>query len=132
MSEKRHEEVMHENRVSFNINDKEKQWLHSGLECVLRHGGFTGYCGYVRVPEGSVLYGMHYGEVERVFPEILLHGGITFSGSIDDQGWYLGFDTAHACDISWPDLMSTKSADWVVAETNRFADQIAAIIANQE
>lgn len=130
MVKKRHEEVMHENRIFSNVDGNEKQWLHSGLECVLRHG-FGGYCGYVRVPEESDLYGKNYSEIERAHPELEVHGGITFSGSIDAQGWYLGFDTLHACDISWPDLMSTKSADWVVAETNRFADQIANIITNQ-
>lgn len=111
-------------------------------------------CGYVEVPDGHPLCGVDYmndcevlrDQVERVkngpvgargiipsvcwdgeraSPEIIfdVHGSITFSGPLDDQpdGWWFGFDCNH------PGDEGGRSLEYVVAECERLAEQLAAV-----
>jgi len=57
---------------------------------------------------------------------VSVHGGITFSGTMNERdwakGWYFGFDCNHAFDEpgDWP-------TEAVAAETERLAGQLAAV-----
>ena len=54
------------------------------------------YCGYVQIPKDNPFYGMDY---ELLEPFISVHGGLTFSGEIEEiDGYLIGFDCAHADD----------------------------------
>lgn len=51
------------------------------------------YCGYVEVKKGSKFYGKDYRDIETEFD---VHGGLTFSGELEDvEGYFFGFDCAH-------------------------------------
>lgn len=125
-----------------------KEWRHLGLPCLMvRQKNHGAWCGYVAVPPGHPLHGVHYDECD-----VSVHGGLTYSdkchgrvchvpapGEPDDV-WWLGFDCAHcgdrtpAADLSpeWYDFGSTdlrdvyRTASWVEAEVNRLAGQILA------
>lgn len=45
--------------------------------------------GYVEIPKGHKLYNVHYEDLYS----LEVHGGLTFSRTVDDKYW-LGFDTA--------------------------------------
>jgi hypothetical protein len=138
----------------------EREWKHAGLSCAVvqaREGAHR--CGYVRVPPGHPLHGKPYEE-----PEVEVHGGLTFAEiepcteHADGQGYWFGFDCAHAGDASYDpnattaDLVSEQAKAvlrfhleiaakypirhehyWteseVVAETERLAEQLSVIVA---
>jgi len=55
------------------------------------------WCGYVWVPPGHPLHGKHY--MNGQMPDV--HGGVTFTDSIDGVGdWWIGFDCNHGFDYS--------------------------------
>lgn len=57
---------------------------------------YNWYCGYVRVPEDHKNYKVPYQKLER---QLTVHGGLSFSGELGGlQGYYIGFDCAHASD----------------------------------
>ena len=70
-------------------------------------------CGYVQIPESHPLYGKHCSE-ETVWQNINVHGGLTFSehmiegdcGGCFTEGYWLGFDCNHICDMPDPDEKS--------------------------
>ncbi len=75
-------------------------------EMIIRTNGGQ-LCGYVGFPEGHPFFGKHYSD--PAFTDILVHGGLTFSG--DRLGflpeghpcryhWWLGFDCGHLGDLS--------------------------------
>jgi len=92
------------------------QWTdkQTGLPClIVRNGEVTGaLCGYVGVTKGHWCYGKDYDNLE-----LNVHGGLTFAGGCmkenkehglchivepgeDQDVWWLGFDCAHAWDLS--------------------------------
>lgn len=90
-----------------------EDWLKQKIEKEGDHVRFTyrGYdcaieticpmqhlCGYVRIPETSVLYGRNCDD--DLLYSLPVHGGITYAGNrFDDNGWWIGFDCAHAYDL---------------------------------
>lgn len=135
----------------------EREWKHAGLSCAVVQGREAGNrCGYVRVPLGHSFYGKNYDELD-----LDVHGGLTFAEvepcteHEDGQGYWFGFDCAHAGDASYDPNADIDSAGptarkmmeinremdrkypmthsehfWseseVVAETERLAEQLAA------
>ena len=86
--------------------------------------------GYVVIPEGHNLYGMHFNDIHDKF-EIEVNGGLTFSDyakniknweikGLMENDWIIGFDTAHSWDTltMWP-----KSA--VEHEAKKLSEQIS-------
>lgn len=68
--------------------------------------------GYVLIPKGHKLHGVHYDNID-----VDVHGGLTFSDLVDEKWaeklgvskdyigyWCVGFDTAHYSDtlLNWP------------------------------
>jgi hypothetical protein len=94
---------------------KQNTWLNS------RNVGWGN--GYVLIPEGNVLHGVHYNDID-----VDVHGGLTFSELVDSDmvdvwpelskddigSWMIGFDTCHYQDTpnNWPE-------ESVLEETNR-------------
>lgn len=90
----------------------------TGLPCLVKRGPVGSLCGYVGVAEGHPWFGMGYDDVrtaEGEYPEV--HGGLTFADFCHegpeestichvpgpgepDRVWWLGFDCAHAWDLS--------------------------------
>lgn len=76
--------------------------------------------GYVKVVEGNRYYDKDYNDID-LYP----HGGVTFSGFIDNTenfpstGFWIGFDTAHSGDDikKWP-------KDMVIKETIKLFKQV--------
>lgn len=59
--------------------------------------------GYVGVPPEHPWYGLSYDEIHEKYPNLSVHGGLTYSDSIigDDESpntWWVGFDTCHLDD----------------------------------
>jgi len=103
-----------------------QQWIDEAtdLDCLLVRNPWSGHlCGYVGVPEGHPLFGLHYTDAddhaepdEDGFREFKVHGGLTFAGLCQEGGeeagichvpapgrpdrihWF-GFDAMHAWDI---------------------------------
>lgn len=78
----------------------EREWTCEGLQCaVVQAREAMHRCGYVRVPPTHPMFGKHYDAVD-----VDVHGGLTFNKlepcttHPDGQGWWFGFDCAHAGD----------------------------------
>jgi hypothetical protein len=66
--------------------------------------------GYVGVHKGHPLYGVPYQDYDDKGIHLSVHGGVTFTGHIkcnvpeghenwlDEDYWWIGFDTKHSCD----------------------------------
>lgn len=96
----------------------------SGLWCAVNEGPFGALNGYVRLPEGHPWIGQDYRELE-----VDVHGGLTFAGEHFDEGWWIGFDCAHAGDLIPAFHYNMKGsvfrdAAYVSAECERLAAQI--------
>jgi len=126
------------------------QWIEpeSGFDCTIRRSwGLGMWCGYVGVPPGHPAYGLDYQAVHDRWPDLEVHGGLTYRAAEADAGflseqrdvWWFGFDCAHAWDLV-PSAKSRNSRlglpDWehpeavyrdlayVTAETERLARQL--------
>ena len=96
-------------------------------EFTLLRGIETGWgCGYVIIPPGHPMHGVHYNDIP-----VSCHGGLTFSDSAseldwpeiteeDADGWVVGFDTAHIGDTltKWTDEAS------VIREAEKLREQL--------
>lgn len=71
-------------------------FLYRNYKCIINRNPFGSLNGYVQVPKGS-----KFREPEN-FEKLNVHGGITFSGSLDEDepdDFWIGFDTGHWDDI---------------------------------
>lgn len=77
----------------------------TGLDCIAQVNYLGCWCGYVAVPQNHPFYNTGYAK----WPNILVHGGLTFSGLINGS-YYVGFDCCHITDYipAYPTL-SDKS-----------------------
>lgn len=86
--------------------------------------------GYVSIPKGHILYKKKYDEIHLMFPEINVHGGLTYSdfvekGSVFEKNGFkegdyiIGFDTGH-----FGDNIDNWSKKQVFAETESLKNQI--------
>jgi hypothetical protein len=63
---------------------------------VVRNEVIRCFNGYILIPKGHPLYGLHYDNI--LVRRIDVHGGFSYS-QFDAQGnWIIGFDTAHSDD----------------------------------
>ena len=96
----------------------------TGLECrIIRHE-WGHLCGYVSVPA----YLWHLRCSDPLLEDITVHGGLTFTGEMDQRYW-LGFDCAHSGDYvprmdSWADPKNYKDFFFVRKEVTQLAKQI--------
>lgn len=110
-------------------------FIHSGFSCFILRNTLGSWCGYVGVPETHSCFGKDYDNVD-----VDIHGGLTYSAKcyghichtpkagMPDKVWWLGFDTAHAWDIS-PGLNinsdgTYKNMNYAITETKKLADQL--------
>lgn len=90
----------------------------TGLPCLMiRHHSYGNWCGYVGLPPGHHLHGVHCDEVPELVT-VAAHVGLTFTGPCMEDGrprrmrvchvplpgesdavWWLGFDCARYCDL---------------------------------
>src|SRR5208282_2578011 len=77
----------------------ELDWItSSGFPAYIRRNSMGFLCGYVGVSKDHCLYGKDY----ENFYYFDVHGGITFSGTIEKYGvelFWIGFDVGHAGDL---------------------------------
>jgi len=92
--------------------------------------------GYVGVKKTHPLYGVHYREFDY---EIIVHGGVTFSGHIksptddendcnwlDEDYWWIGFDTKHS-----GDRRVTENYEYCLEQVVSLACQISSLTRNK-
>lgn len=85
----------------------EKEFIHNGLECLIRLTSMGHRCGYVKVPEDSKL-------AERVLESLPVHGGVTCIEHHHPETWettkglWVGFDCGHCFDK--PDRVAVEAA----------------------
>lgn len=116
-----------------------------GLKCYMRrHLTLGHWCGYVQIPENSKLSNaktyyytdseLGLSDYEEAINNILVHGGITYSGDRKKDGsiWW-GFDCGHAGDVSpfletsaFPDAIY-RDKEYVIEECKNLARQIKKI-----
>lgn len=93
---------------------KENTWLG-----MMAHGWGNGY---VLIPKGHSLHGVHYDDIN-----VDVHGGLTFAALVEEETlshwpelskndvgkWMVGFDTAHYQDTqeNWPKEKVQQEAD---------------------
>lgn len=117
------------------------RWISpTGLRCEIMRSHITGaLCGYAHVPRGHRYWGLSWRRQQRA---IDVHGGVTFAAVVPGGRYAIGFDCAHYQDdtpalnalvqsLGMPPLPSPRfsayrSLDYVHAETERLAAQIAA------
>jgi hypothetical protein len=122
------------------------EWRHEGVPCLLvRHPRYGHWCGYAAVEPGHPWHGKDYDDVP-----VDVHGGLTYAdkcGAIPavchvpqpgepDDVWWLGFDCAHARDMSpgmWGPGMWWRVSDevyrdqrYVQQQTDALAEQVIA------
>lgn len=154
----------HEDRKSLNDagpgpwhDEPDKvHWIdpETGLDCLAVRNGGGAWCGYVGLPPDHPFHGVDYDDAhDRA--DINVHGGLTFAASCheDERGegygichiplpgrpadvWWLGFDCAHAWDLSpgylryglsLGDREVYRDLAYVKAETTDLARQLAAV-----
>lgn len=83
-------------------------------------GFTTWFCGYAVIPEDHLFYGVDYDDVED---EIDVHGGLTFSGELDEvDGYLLGFDCNH-----YGDTPEVQDEEYTLNECKSLVDQLIEI-----
>lgn len=107
-----------------------RKWEHAGMTCAIRHGVLGCPCGYVRLPEGHPLHEAGIDEAEE--SGIEAYGGVTFAGELREpeaEGWWIGFDMAHACDVEYvPETLTERplrTDEDCIRETEILAEQLA-------
>lgn len=108
-------------------NEPDKvQWTDeaTGLVCLAHRSRMGAWCGYVGLPPSHPLYEREYGDIYKNVANLDVHGGLTYSAACQpnhdpvtgrgichvpepgepDNLWWLGFDCAHAGDLS-PDMV---------------------------
>ena len=89
-------------------------------------------CGYVLLTKEDRCYGKEYDTIPYT-----VHGGFTYSShrlhNQPEEWWRIGFDCAHACDISLPYQLNSelssavyRTMDYVEEELKRLVDQVLA------
>ena len=87
---------------------------------------------YIQIPEGHPYYGKNYTEIDD---KSIVHGGFTFSDKNFNKkynlpdGWYLGWDYAHAGDyVRFSDGYTLDGQMWtrheIAAECKQIIDEI--------
>ena len=86
--------------------------VHEGHEWTVTHNGMGYRCGYVKVEPGHPWHGKEMEDVDAS-----VHGGITFAEADTpcekdgpDNGWWVGFDCAHAGDARDPEIAKLTEA----------------------
>lgn len=118
-----------------------KAFEYKGYKCrILRMGEGMPFehrlfhlCWYVLLTKEDKRYGKDWAEIPYS-----VHGGITYSSHKlhlqQEEGWWrIGFDCAHACDISLPYQLNSelssavyRTMDYVEEELKRLVDQVLA------
>ena len=96
----------------------------TGLDCMLHRNNFGSWCGYVGVPQSHALHSLTYQDFWDLDVNLSVHGGITYTEGCDglrddgsgichiaddgDHVWWIGFDTAHLCDVMPSGLVSSS------------------------
>lgn len=95
-------------------NDVLAKGVHKGLEWMVVHNGSGYRCGYVRLPKGHPWHGNVSCFNDH---DLQVHGGITFNAPDEpcakggaDDGFWIGFDCAHAGDAPDPELPSSRGS----------------------
>ncbi len=81
-------------------------WIDGEYGCrIIRHPHFKHLCGYVGVNKDHVLYGMSYDSINDLYPDLNVHGGLTYSDLFISEElptselWWIGFDCGHCHDF---------------------------------
>jgi hypothetical protein len=116
----------------------EREWKHFGLQCAVTQNREAGFrCGYVRVPPGNSFFGKAYDALSHELTppgDVDVHGGLTFAElepcteHTDGQGWWFGFDCAHAGDrtndpSAKPEDMTTEAGRVAALFSDRFSNR---------
>lgn len=123
------ETLLDQQQIQETIEQEGDSWdgKYHGLDIkIRRHPTLLHLCGYVQVPERNSLFGKGYWDAD-----LDVHGGLTYAGGLgEDDRWFLGFDCAHAYDISpgLGELLSYESdyrdMEYVKKECKKLAEQI--------
>jgi len=97
--------------MSTSRSEIEKEWTAHGLLCRVLILDIGHRCGYVRLPEDHIFFGVDFGVIYDYAPQIEVHGGITFSDRFDEKinDWWIGYDCAHSGDR--PELSKIKNEE---------------------
>jgi len=90
-------EVLEEKKPMPWPTDPANTWIAHGLECALIATPSMpipsgAYNGYVRVPPEHPDAGKHY---DDIIDDISVHGGLTFSKTVEDGSTWFGWDDCH-------------------------------------
>ncbi len=131
-----------------------RDFVYMGFRCVVNFHNGGVHCGYVEIPAGHKLHGVHYNR--KPLKKVNVHGGLTYSNQMPPlgldaaPGWWIGFDCKHHGDAPNWDLAreqgiisyafyekmkkldagfyekgcTFKDADYVEAELRRLVEQL--------
>ncbi|WEV51650.1 hypothetical protein OZX69_02860 [Lactobacillus sp. ESL0731] len=114
----------------WNEVPENERFTYKGYKCeVWRNPNLGFLCGYVMIPKDNKLFKVDYTDDE--FPDLSIHGGITFSNCDEDSNWWIGFDCGHFSDLvpGLSDNVSSENASYkdknfVTNELKKLVDQV--------
>jgi hypothetical protein len=119
------------------------EWVDETLlPCLIIRSTFGNFCGYVGITKDHPLFRVGYCDIEQ---NLDVHGGLTYSDHWDLDAekptqyriWWLGFDCAHAWDLSpaselrkmfFGEIPVYRNLYYVKKECQNLAAQLKAIV----
>lgn len=93
----------------WNETPNDEKFVYEDYRCeVWQHPNLGYFCGYVMIPKDNKLFKVDY--TDDKFPNLSIHGGITFSDCDEDGNWWIGFDCGHFSDLV-PGLLDNVSSE---------------------
>lgn len=119
-------------------NEPDKvEFIHCGLRCTILRAPMLNLNGYVELPESSSAWGKDFcwDETFEVYGGVTYHGRLDQIGQEGDTYMVVGFDTAHAWDLSprYPKEGDVyRNLEYVINQTKSLAEQVAGTCPTKE
>ncbi|WEV36242.1 hypothetical protein [Lactobacillus sp. ESL0677] len=108
----------------WNEVPEDEKFTYKGYKCeIWEHPTFKILCGYVMIPKNNKLFGKDY--MDNDFPNLDVHGGITYVDYDQENNWWIGFDCNHLDDYSAISPFGTyKDKNFITNELKKLVDQV--------
>lgn len=110
------------------------QWRdpETGLPCLIVRGPSGALCGYVGVPESHPMYNVEYDNVHNAYPDLSVHGGLTYSDFCDSgptpESWEKLRQRARDCLAESLQYPKGDSANFLKDRAKELADYDAYVV----
>ena len=117
--------------MTKHTNEIIKDYTLNGFRCIIKKVGYEHdeetlklpymrnnhwLCGYVEIPEEHKYHNVEYMDIEEY---IHVHGGLTYSGNLVDDKYFLGFDCNH-----YEDDINIQNQEYVENQLKSLVEQL--------